>query len=320
MGGVGEQGYVIVADTAGPGAVFARQVYERVREKSKEFTFSGVDFQRFRDGEVKPRILDNVRGKVCYFVHDSSKLPAEWFLELVLVNDALMRSSAKAVIDVFPYLRFSRQDRKDESRVPISSAVVARAVNGVARSVLTVDVHNPAIEGSYGSRFDNLHSFPMAVAHVRQKIGDVTNLVVMSPDAGGAGRAEAFAKRLGATQIAFGYKSRKEAGVVDSLRVAGDVTGKDVLLVDDIIDSGGTLLKAATVLRTMGGRKIYAYCTHGLFTKGVDAVVSSFDLFFVSDTVLVPEHPKIEVVTLVPLFAEAIYRMSAGASLSELFN
>ena len=145
------------------------------------------------------------------------------------------------------------------------------------------------------------------------------NLVIMSPDAGGTARAAAFARRMGIERLVVGYKTRKEAGKVDQLKIVGEVEGCDVFLVDDIIDSGGTLSKAANVAREQGANKIYGFCTHGLFTKGYD-VLNSFNKFFVGDTLLHEENDKLKVVPLAPLFSEAIFRMSHGDSLSALFD
>ena len=312
---------MILADSGSPGYSFAKAIYENLSNRDNSFNLVDIEVTKFRDGERKPRIKKNVRGKNCFFVHDSNKQPSDWFLDLCLINQALRKSSASQVIDIFPYHRFARQDRKDESRVPISAKVVARAVEDYAHGVLTLDVHNPAVDGFYESRFDNLPSFPTAVRHIKTKLGeDLSNLVVMSPDAGGGHRAQSFAKRLGVSDVVFGYKTRSLPGEVNGFQIAGDVAGRDVLIVDDIVDSGGTLVKASNVAREKGAKKVYAYAPHGIFTKGVESVCSMFDKFWVGDTLLQKTSASLEVISFAPLFADALYRMANGLSLSELFE
>ncbi len=313
--------YVILADPACVGWNFALDIFEDLKSRGGNFELSPIKIKEFRDGEIKPRIEKNVRGKSCFFIHDSNKDPSRWFLEIGLINQALEKSSAKKVIDVFPYHRFARQDRKDESRVPISAGVVARLVDEYVDSVLTLDVHNPAIDGFYKTRFDNLLSFPIVIRYLRENFEiSSENTVMMSPDAGGATRAQEFARRMGIEQVVIGYKVRKIEGEVDKLRISGEVSGKDVFIVDDIVDSGGTLVKASSVVREQGARKVYGYCTHGLFTKGIEYVLPHFDAFFVGDTLKQKEDVRLKVVPFAPLFAEAIYRISNGSSLSELFD
>lgn len=312
--------YSIIADPESEGWEFAKKVYELLRIRSEQFELNEVKIKRFRDGEIKPKIEKNVRRKICFFIHDSSKSPKDWFLELCLINQAIKKSSALEVVDVLPYLRFSRQDRKDESRVPISARVIADVIEKYTDGVLTLDVHTPAIDGFYNIRFDNLYSFATVVKHLREKYSGIfENLVIMSPDAGGTERATAFAKMVGISDVAVGYKVRKTAGEVDDLKIMGDVKDKNVLLIDDIVDSGNTLVKAASVARAAGAKKVYAYCTHGLFTKGID-VAKNFDRFFVGDTLKQKNTEGLEVISFVPLFAEAIYRISRGESLSALYG
>src|SRR3989344_2603581 len=316
-----EKRFAILADPESESWGFAQRVFDNLRLKSDEFTLDKITVKEFRDGEIKPRISDNIRGRVCFFIHDSNKNPSRWFLELCLINEALKKSAASEIIDILPYFKFARQDRKDEPRVPISAEVVADVIELYADGVLTLDVHTPAIDGFFKIRFDNLHSFESVVKYLKEKnMIDFSNMVVMSPDAGGAARANSFAKYMGINDIAIGYKVRKEAGEVGDFRILGDVKDKDVFIVDDIVDSGNTLVRAAETLRLSGARRIYGYCTHGLFTKGQDYVLSSFDKFYVGDTIAQQAHEKLEVISFANLFAEAIYRVSQGMSLSELFK
>lgn len=313
--------YAILADPQSPGWEFAKKVFEILKSRSDRYQLHEINVKEFRDGEIKPRILKNIRGKTCFFIHDSSKEPCRWLTELLLINQTIHKSSPESIINILPYLLFSRQDRKDQSRVPISASVIASAVDEYVDGVVTIDVHNPAIDGFYKSRFDNLHSFPKVAEYIKNHPDiSLNNLVVMSPDAGGASRAESFAKRLGVKEVVIGYKTRKNAGEVSELRISGEVNGKDIIIIDDIVDSGGTLMKASQVAREKGARKVYAYCTHGLFTKGTEELTKNFDIFFVSDTVKQENKEGLEIISLAPLFAETIYRMSHGESLSALFE
>jgi len=300
---------------------FAFSVYQILSQKTDKFELNKVFINKFRDGEIKPKIEKNVRNKSVFYIHDSNQDPKEWFTVLALVNQTLKYSSAKEINDVLPYLRFSRQDRKDETRVPISAKVVADTISLYADRAISLDIHNPAIQGFYTIPFDNLYSFPFVVQSVKNKINfDPENTVVMGPDAGGAQKAAAFAKRLGVDNVAVGYKTREKPGEVKSLKILGDVNGKDVIIVDDIIDSGGTLINSAKALKENGANKIYVYCTHALFTKGTEELEKVFDLIIIGDTIKMKESEKIKIVPLAPLFAEAIYRISEGESLSELFD
>jgi ribose-phosphate pyrophosphokinase len=313
--------FSIIADPNSTNWQFAQNVFRELKQKCSDFELNKVSIKEFRDGEIKPKIELNVRGKCCFFIHDSSKNPGKWFLELALINQALKKSSASEIIDVIPYLKFSRQDRKDESRVSINAQVVADMVDRNADGVLTLDVHNPAIDGFYKKRFDNLYSFKTVLDYLKINYPDIfSNLIVMSPDTGGAGRANNFAKKIGITDIAIGYKQRKTAGEVESIKIIGDVNGKNVILIDDLVDSGNTLIKACKVAKEQGAKNVYAYCTHGLFTEGFDKLAEHFDLFFVGDTLLQKQHEKLKIISFVPLFAEAIYRISRGDSLSALFD
>lgn len=318
----------ILANPKGNSWDFSKNVYNIIKnkEKGKKFQLVPVLINKFRDGEIYLKVKDNVRRRNCYFIHDSSKEPSEWFNELVFVNHTLRNSSCQEITDVLPYLRYSRQDRKDESRVPISARIVADMIGNNANRVLTLDVHNPSIQGFYRIPFDYLYSFPIVIKHFKKRHGDfLENVVIMSPDAGGSKRAEAFARRLnvGNIDIAVGYKTRKNVGDVDDLKIAGDVKGKNVLIVDDIVDSGNSMIKAREAIVKEGVKGVAAYCTHALFTGGVERVMEYFDFFVIGDTIANPSFnnkEKLEVVSFVPLFAEAIYRINEGESLSGLLE
>lgn len=314
----------IVADPAGAGFDFAKRIYQEVSKFNGQFDLNPLEVKIFPDGELKPKIKLNVRGETCYFIHDSNKEPCRWFAELALVNQALRKSAAAQIIDVFPYIRFSRQDRKDEPRVPISTQVVAGVINPWADGVVTLDAHSPAaLDNALDVRYDNLHSFETAAPYIRNTFGkELNNLVVMSPDHGGFGRAQKFAQHVGIETVVGCYKTRGKDGGVKQMKIAGaeEVQNRGVILIDDMVDSGGTAVKAAELARQAGAKAVYAYFTHGLFTKGVDAVAQQFDKIYVGDTLKQNPHDKLEVISFAPLFAKAIHRMSLGMSLSELFE
>jgi len=313
----------IIANPEGNAWNFAQEVYKRLRARSDKYELNKVLIQKFRDGEIKPKIEKNVRRRNCFFIHDSSLNPNDWFLQLALINETLKNSSAQEITDVLPYLKFGRQDRKDESRVPISSKVIAKLVERDANRVLTMDVHNPSIGGFYDIPFDNLYSFLNVVDYLKKNYSYVLeNAVIMSPDVGGAKRARSFAKRANIRKIVVGDKNREEDGEVESIQIIGDVKGKNVLMVDDIIDSGNTLIQACDACKKQGAEKVYAYATHGLFTTGTEKLTGCFDLIIVGDTFPNPnlKDEKIIVVSFADLFAEAIYRINEGESLSALFD
>lgn len=313
--------HAIIADPDGASWAFAQQVHALLYQRAPSYALIGMRFSDFRDGEMKPQILENIRGKNCFFIHDSQLPAADWFTRLVLGCATLYTSDAREVTAVLPYLRFARQDRKDAPRVPISSRVIADAVQPYIARAISVDIHNPAIQGFYRIPFENLHTFLLVAAYLKKKHAEILqNMVIMSPDAGGAGRARKFAQCIGSEDVVIGYKVRKTAGEVAAFRLLGDVSGKQVLIIDDIIDSGGTLIAACKRAREMGATKVYAYATHGLFTKGIEQF-QAFDKVFVSDSLYNDyKHPLLSVIPLAPLFAEAIHRITQGESISALFE
>lgn len=314
----------IIADPNGKTWQFAQDVYNVLKQRDSKFELNEERVAEFRDGEMKPKIKENIRKRNCFFIHDSSKRPDRWFTELCLVNKTLRSSSAQHITDVLPYLRYGRQDRKDESRVPNSCRVVADVIGLYANGVLTMDVHNPSIDGCYDIPFDNLYSFNIAIEHINKRFPEfLEDIIIVSPDAGGAPRAQAFAKRVMAGEIAIGYKRRIVAGDVESIGITGEVDKKNCLIVDDIIDSGGTLLKACESLKKNGARLVAVYATHGLFTKGTQELVKNLEFIVVSNTLSQAqrkEDSKISVIDVAPLFAEAIYRINEGNPLSKLFE
>lgn len=220
---------------------------------------------------------------------------------------------------------YSRQDRKDKPHVAISARAVARSIFPNIKRIITMDLHAPQIQGFYPEEvpLDNLYSFPIVVKYLKEnKIIpiELKELVIVSPDAGGVDRAKAFAQKLGSNYpLAFIEKRRAAPGEIKEMRLVGEVKDKDVLIVDDIIDSGGTQCKACDLLKEKGAKNIYAYGTHGLFTEGTEKICSKFNLVMTSNTHYQTGN-SVNVIDVSPIFAEAIWRAQKGLSISELFE
>lgn len=316
---------LILADPKGNAWGFAKEVYEKLNAnpgRDRKYSLGEVEVVKFNDGELFVQILTNVRKRTCFFIHDSSMDAQEWAIALAEVNDALMRSSAGRVNNVLPYMKYSRQDRMTAPRTPITASVIAGIISLNAHRVITTDLHNPASTGAYDIPFDNLKAYPVIVGHLMNNYPDfLRNLAIVAPDVGSADRAKSYAKRLGGS-VAIVDKSREKAGVVGEMTVIGDVKGKNVLLVDDMIDTAGTLCKAAEVLKKQGALKVWAVATHGLFSKdALDKLGKScLDKVIVTDSIPQKDLDVVEVVSLTGLFAETIFRISHGQSVSELFR
>jgi ribose-phosphate pyrophosphokinase len=320
-----EESILILADPNGKAWDFANKIYYKLKlnENSKrEYLLGKVEITKFNDGEIFVKVLENVRKKTCYFIHDSSMLPQDWIVSLALINCALMRSSAGKINNVLPYMKYSRQDRMSEPRTPISAKVVADIINLRAYRVITTDMHNPATMANYNIPFDNLKAYPVIINHLNKNYPDfLKNAIIVSPDIGSAPRAESYARRLG-LEVAIIYKKRKKAGEIEDMTLIGEVEGKNVLIVDDMIDTAGTLCKAAELLQNRGAKEVWACATHGIFSKDAIEKInnSCFKKIIITDSIPQKGNEKIEIVGLVDLFAETIYRISHGLSVSELFK
>jgi len=315
---------ILLADKSTKAWDFALKIRDHIKEEHcVEIPVEEVLVTHFRNGEQRLEIPRNLRMKDVYFIHDSSKNPQEWWVELLLLKDLCLSSSASSISFVLPNMLYSRQDRKDRPHVPVSARALAASLSPHLARIITMDLHASQIQAFYPENIplDNLYSAPQVVKYLKEHpLVDLGDTVILSPDAGGAKRAESFAKRLGSPHpIALIDKRRVNAGIVEKMRLVGDVNGKDVFIVDDIIDSGGTLIAAATELKENGARKIYCYGTHGIFTKGTAELKAAFDRVITSNTHY-QERDGIEVVDVSPVFAEAIYRAQKGLSISELFE
>ncbi len=315
----------IIADSIGKNFEFARKVYDFLRGK-KDVHVILVDIEKsvFKDGEFKVRISENIRRRRCFFIHDSNKQPCEWFTELVFVLEAIRFSSPEEINVILPYMRFARQERKESSRVSVNAKAVADIISLYATRGMTVDLHAGQIQEYFSIPFDNLYSSPVLIEHLKKNHPEILdNLVIVSPDLGGGKRVESLMKRMIAkgitADIALGHKTREKDNEVAKIIIIGNVEGKNCLIVDDILDTGGTLVRTCEVLRSMRAAKVYAYCTHGIFSEGSEKL-KCFDRVFVSDSLNAENFENLEVISLGELFGEAIYRTVIGESLSGLFD
>ncbi|HEY0521876.1 MAG TPA: ribose-phosphate pyrophosphokinase [Stellaceae bacterium] len=281
--------------------------------------------RRFSDMEVFVEIQENVRGEDVFVVQSTSYPANDNLMELLVSLDALKRGSARRTTAVIPYYGYARQDRKSGPRTPISAKLVANMITVAgADRVLTLDLHAGQIQGFFDIPTDNLFAAPVFVKDIQEQY-DTGNLVIVSPDVGGVVRARAIAKRLD-VDLAIIDKRRERAGVSEVMNIIGDVKGRRCILVDDIVDSAGTLCNAAEALIEAGASAVAAYVTHGVLSGGaVTRVVSSpLEMLVTTDSIVATEAMRvsrnIRQITIAPLIAEAISRISEERSVSSLFN
>ena len=283
-----------------------------------------ADVRRFSDGEVMVEIDENVRGGDVFVIQSTSTPVNDHILELLLMLDALRRASAKRVTAVIPYYGYARQDRKVSPRVPISAKLVADLISAAGASrVLTIDLHAGQIQGFFDVPVDNLYATPVVFKHVDEMLGS-ESVTVVSPDPGGVERARAFAKRLNAG-LAIIDKRRLRANEVAEMRVVGDVAGETAIIVDDIVDTAGTLAAAAGALKDAGAASVMACCTHPVLSgPAIERIEgSALTKLLVTDTIPLREDgrgcSKIEVLSIAHLLGEAILRTHREESISSLF-
>jgi ribose-phosphate pyrophosphokinase len=279
----------------------------------------------FSDGEIMIRINENVRGADVFVIQSTCMPVNDHLVELLLMIDALKRASAGRITAVMPYYGYARQDRKVQPRVPISAKMVADLVTAAGTNrVLTVDLHAGQIQGFFNIPVDNLYAAPVLLDYMRRK-SDPDDLVVVSPDAGGVERARGFAKRLNCT-IAIVDKRREKANECEIMNVIGDVRGKDTLLLDDMVDTAGTITQAAEALRGNGAKRVWAACTHAVLSgPAVDRInASPIEELIVTDTIpldsKMAQCPKLKVLSIAELLGEAIKRIHEETTLSTLFG
>ncbi len=281
--------------------------------------------KRFADMEIFVEIQENVRGEDTFIVQSTSYPTNDHLMELLIMTDALRRASARRITAVLPYFGYARQDRKAGPRTPISAKLVANLITraGVDR-VLTVDLHAGQIQGFFDIPTDNLFAAPVMVRDVVERF-DCANVMVVSPDVGGVVRARALAKRIDAP-LAIVDKRRERAGESEVMNIIGDVRGRSCILLDDIVDSGGTLCNAADALLAQGASDVSAYCTHGVLSGGAVARIAGSNLkeLVLTDTIHATEAVRvaknIRVISVAPLIGEAVSRIAQEASVSSLFE
>ncbi len=288
-------------------------------------TLTQANIRRFNDMEIFVEILENIRGEDVFFIQSTAYPTNDNIMEMLICLDALKRSSARRVTAVIPYYGYARQDRKPGPRTPISAKLVADLIGTAgADRVLTLDLHAGQIQGFFNIPVDHLYATPVLVRDITERYAD-KNMMIVSPDVGGVVRARNFAKRL-ETDLAIVDKRREKAGVSEVMNIIGSVEGRDCILVDDIVDSGGTLCNAAEALKKEGARSVSAYITHGVLSgKAVERITGSvLDELVITDSIGVrPDVAaarNIRVVTIAPLLAEAIKRISDETSVSSLFD
>lgn len=277
---------------------------------------------QYADGEFQPSLEEGVRGKDVFIIQ-STFAPADNVMELLMMVDAAKRASAKSIIAVIPYFGFARQDRKDKPRVPIAAKLMTDLlqVAGVNR-IITIDLHADQIQGFFNIPVDHLVASSIFIPYLRGLYDNVDNLLFASPDTGGTKRANQYAKILG-TGFVMCYKHREKPNAVASMQLIGDVKGKDVVLVDDIIDTGNTLCKAANLIKEEGAKSVKAMITHPVLSgDAIDKIEdSAIEELLITDTIpLKRESKKIKVLSVAPLFAEAIRRVECCESIANLYE
>ncbi|WP_113123305.1 ribose-phosphate pyrophosphokinase [Devosia neptuniae] len=290
-----------------------------------ELPLTDCTVKRFADNEIYVEVHENVRGEDVFILQSTSFPANDNLMELLILTDALRRSSARRITAVLPYFGYARQDRKSASRTPISAKLVANLITeaGVNR-VITLDLHAAQIQGFFDIPTDNLYGAPVMVRDIQENYGS-GNVMIVSPDVGGVARARAIAQRIGA-DLAIVDKRRPRAGVSEVMNIIGDVSGQTCLLIDDIVDSGGTLVNAAEALLKAGAKEVSAYITHGVLSNGAAERIATSKLkeLVITDSIeetdLIKSAANIRRLTIAPLIGEAIARTASEQSVSSLLD
>jgi ribose-phosphate pyrophosphokinase len=291
-----------------------------------EIPLTQANVRRFADEEIFVEILENVRGEDVFVLQSTSYPANDNLMELLIMIDALRRASAKRITAVLPYFGYARQDRKPGPRTPISAKLVANLITTAgANRVLSVDLHAGQIQGFFDIPTDNLFGAPVMSADIQTRFPDKQWMVV-SPDVGGVVRARALAKRLDNAPLAIVDKRRERAGESEVMNIIGQVEGRFCILIDDLVESAGTLCNAAAALKAAGAEDVVAYCTHGVLSGGAVARVDGSALreLVITDSIgnhnVIAESAKVRHLTIAPLLAEAIKRIADESSVSSLFD
>jgi ribose-phosphate pyrophosphokinase len=318
---------VIIADPKGNTWGFAQKVYNHIqkiegkRKKGLKFILGELNISQHPDGEFEPRISPNVRQRNVIFIHDSSKEPAKWWVEASIVNDAALRASARNLTYVFPYMRWSRSEKKDKPHISIATKNFLNTISmypNLPKRIITLDIHAEAIPGFVDMPMDALESQKYVTKYINKTISPDK---IVFPDEGAVRRTTEFAEYFG-KPLAGVYKRRLSGSKVKAYWVVGDVKGMVCLIPDDIYSSGGTMAEDARSLRKRGAKKVYGYATHFVGQGNYKENLKELDGFFTTDTFYhdYSELPNVKQISLVPLFGEAIYNSESGESVNALFN
>ena len=306
------RGYKIFAGTAS--TEFAQEVCSIL-----DVPVAKADIKRFSDGEISVQISESVRGRDVFIIQSTGAPSNDNLMELLIMVDALRRSSASSITAVIPYFGYARQDRKAAPRVPITAKLVADMIEtaGVDR-VVTMDLHAGQIQGFFDIPVDNLYGSIAFENYIKSK--NLKNPIIASPDIGGVARARYFASRLGLDMVIVD-KRREKANVAEVMNIIGDVEGKDVIMIDDMVDTAGTMVKAATALKNKGAASVMACATHPVLSgKAYDNIDNGeLDELIVTNTLTSKDSKKISVLSVAPLFAEVIRRVYHNESVNSLF-
>ena len=293
--------------------------------KKLKLKLINTNIKKFADGEIYIEINENIRGNSVFVIQSTSTPANDNIMELLLCIDALRRSSAKNITAVIPYFGYARQDRKVAPRTSISAKVVSNLItNAGASRIVTVDLHAGQIQGFFDIPVDNLFTTPMFARYIKKKF-KTKNLVCVSPDVGGVQRTRGLATKIKA-DLAIIDKRRPEPGKSQVMNIIGDVKGKNCIIVDDIIDSGGTIINAVEALKKAGAIDVYVFITHAVLSGEAAEKIkkSKIKKLIITDTIdnslKIKNNSKIEVISIAPLMAEAISRISNSTSVSDLFN
>ena len=285
-----------------------------------------ASIRNFQDNEIFVEINENIRGEDVYVIQSTSHPVNDNIMELLITIDAARRGSAKRITAVIPYFGYARQDRKTGPRTPISAKLVANLITSSgADRVLTMDLHAGQIQGFFDIPLDNLYSAPPTIKDMKENFTNSKDLVLVSPDVGGVVRARAFAKRMN-SDLAIIDKRRENAGHSEVMNVIGDVENKICILVDDIVDSAGTLCNAAEALHKKGAKEIYSYISHGVLSGKSGQLIENSKIreTVLTDSILASDEvkniKKIRHITIAPLFGEAIKRIKSDSSVSAVFK
>jgi len=288
--------------------------------KTLDVPLAKADVKRFSDGEISVQIAESVRGRDVFIVQSTGAPSNDNLMELLIMTDALRRSSASSITAVVPYYGYARQDRKAAPRVPITAKLVADMYEtaGIDR-VVTIDLHAGQIQGFFNIPVDNLYGSIVFKEYVQSK--NLPNPIVASPDIGGVARARYFAKQLGLEMVIVD-KRREKANESEVMNIIGDVEGKDIIIVDDMVDTAGTMVKAAAALKARGATSVMAIATHGVLSGKayVNLDSDALDELCISDTLVTKPHDSITVLSVAPLFAEVIRRVYHNESVNSLFT